>query len=590
MGMSIDRDCINPPCSVRLEDKNGCLFDSVRPIRLLTFPPDTGQIKGTVYLDNNNNCAMDNMEPPREGIQITMTGQQYTLQTLTDQDGNYSVLAPFDIYDVDAFDLNANVFGCPLSQQITLNDQELVNIANFLIPDSNCYNGRLQLKPLTGRNRLRCDRRRRYIILEVSNVGVDTLKRDTAVITIDSLMQFDRSTNAPYEVIAPQEMWIVTPDLLPGEKKNIKIFFEGDCVNDDEGKEVCFKARYLSSYECNGLLLSTEFCSVILNSRDPNDLTVSPHGVLDLRFIDRNTTLTGLIRFHNTGTDTAYDVSVDLELPMEKVDSSTIELIGSSASTILMSVEEDQIHFDMPDIRLPHDAIDSIGSRGYILYSLKPRADIAEFEIIRQQAHIYFDSNAPIPTNIEYQTIEGPFWTKTSEYVVCEGDTVEGIVINKDTVFNDTTVRIGPDLITEYLVHTLPSYYHEIDTLILAGDKINGVRITIDTTIDLKYKTEEGCDSVVTYHVETTTTSNDDQNDQISLYPNPAGDGRIFIKCERTDLKYIQFISNQGSSVTRSLDKISTNMIDIQDFAPGVYIYRIRSENGIEKSGKLVVR
>lgn len=589
-GTRIQNSCINPPCSVRLEVPNtGCLIDSIRPIRLLSFPPGFGLIHGTVYFDLNNDCQFNANELPMEGIRIDLDGLNNTFQTLTDSNGEYSVLVPFDFYSVEAYNSGNQTYGCPISRSVAINDQSTTGMADFFMPDSNCYSGRLTWLPLTGRNRLRCDRQKRYIDLRVLNISRDTLQKDTVVLTIDSLMEWDRARTVPYDKKGPRELWVQVPELLPGQSTEIRIFFLADCGLADENEEVCFKAKYLQEYLCNDQLIAAELCEVIRNSRDPNDLTVTPFGFTDQRYISRDDVLTGLIRFHNTGSDTAYDVSVDLEFPEVMVDGSSIRFLGSSFPGTVMAIDSSVLHFRLDNIDLPHDDVDTVNSHGYILYSLEPTQAIPDWTVIDQQAKIYFDLNTAVPTNIEFQTIAGEYIRRNEELVTCEGDTILDITIEGDTTIRDTIFRNGPDMIITYFVVAHPSYQHEIDTLILAGDEIHGIRIVSDTSISFEWMTRFGCDSTVTYHVEASTTGQQDLTKHVYLYPNPNDKGVVYISGAINGAGRIELITQTGAVISEELKGTATRYFNVGHLPHGVYIYHLSDKTGVIQTGRLVI-
>lgn len=588
-GELIENSCVNPPCTARVEIPNGCLVDSVKQIEILRLPDGMSQVQGKVYFDLDNNCNYTSREPGLGDIRITLEGQNNTFQTLTNASGTYNILVPVDNYTIQAFDINEMNFACPVSVDLDVDrDQDYFNL-NFYKPDSSCYPGRLKISPLTGNNRLRCDRFNRALSIIISNTSIDTLPEDSIKVLVDDLMKME-SSNFPFNLVSDNEIRVGIPSVPPGERIIIEIEFSSDCGPANEHDMVCFTAQYLNGYSCNGNILGSSYCGVITVSKDPNDLTMTPYGVLAPRYIEKDQDFTGLIRFHNDGSGIAYDVDVDLELSFDKVDATSIKLLGTSAEGIKMSIEDGGLRFEMPNIELPPNQDDSINSHGYILYAWRPHPNVSDWDEIEQQAFIYFDDNAAVPTNIELQTIEGDYFNRSNEIIVCQGDTINNVIILQDTVFVDTLVQEGPDLITSLYVYTIPTFETEVDTQILAGDEIHGIRIYRDTVMTFDFIAQNGCDSLVTYIVETSATSAQDLINAISIYPNPAKSDVLYISNCPQELSGITFIDANGKTWDREIQLGTTCQIDISKLPTGVYLYRLTSASGIMSTGKLSVQ
>ena len=131
---------------------------------------------------------------------------------------------------------------------------------------------------------------------------------------------------------------------------------------------------------------------------DPNDILVDQDSV-DIFDLQNNLYLEYLIRFQNTGNDTAFYVNVLNKLPETLIDS-TIEIITSSHD---MDVHYNPsirlLEFTFNNILLPDSNVNKFGSNGFIRYRIKPSNLLQPFDIISNQAAIYFDYNPPVLTN-----------------------------------------------------------------------------------------------------------------------------------------------------------------------------------------------
>ncbi len=148
-------------------------------------------------------------------------------------------------------------------------------------------------------------------------------------------------------------------------------------------------------------------------SYDPNDKTVYPAGIGEdnLTLIDQD--LTYRIRFQNTGNFPAQHVVVEDEIS-EDLDLRTLELIETSHPLTQMSQNDRNIKFTFENIMLADSVSNEPESHGYIYYSIRPNADIAENTIVENTANIFFDLNAEITTNTTLSTMVTSFPTGTS--------------------------------------------------------------------------------------------------------------------------------------------------------------------------------
>lgn len=137
----------------------------------------------------------------------------------------------------------------------------------------------------------------------------------------------------------------------------------------------------------------------ITGSYDPNDKQVSPSGVGPDHTIDPSITrLEYLIRFQNTGTDTAFTVVL--------VDTLAPNLLASSLVTNATShnysvefVAPHVVQWTFNNILLPDSATDLPGSQGFVRFSIDVDPHTPISTVLSNRADIYFDFNAPILTN-----------------------------------------------------------------------------------------------------------------------------------------------------------------------------------------------
>jgi len=142
---------------------------------------------------------------------------------------------------------------------------------------------------------------------------------------------------------------------------------------------------------------------VVTGSYDPNDKQESNGGTINQRYINDGKSLLYLIRFQNTGNDTAFNVVVRDTLDA-KIDWSSLQMIGSSHRYRLQITEGNKLAWEFRNILLPDSNINEPASHGYIAYRLKPKNTVVTGDIISNSAGIFFDYNLPVQTNTE-QTV-----------------------------------------------------------------------------------------------------------------------------------------------------------------------------------------
>jgi len=147
-------------------------------------------------------------------------------------------------------------------------------------------------------------------------------------------------------------------------------------------------------------------CLPIIDSYDPNDKQVVPSGIGTDRIVHRTALLEYMIRFQNTGTDTAYNVVV-VDTLSQSLDISTIEWgMASHAYTLNVSGQyKPVLTFTFNNINLPDSTTHEPNSNGYIKFKIKPLYDIPNNTQIENKAYIYFDYNEAVETNTSHITI-----------------------------------------------------------------------------------------------------------------------------------------------------------------------------------------
>ena len=157
-------------------------------------------------------------------------------------------------------------------------------------------------------------------------------------------------------------------------------------------------------------------CMEITGSYDPNDKQAFPRGFTAQNIVQPGTEMDYLIRFQNTGTDTAFTVVVEDELSND-LDPTSFEM---SAASHPYSVEMESragrtiLRWTFNNILLPDSTTDEPGSNGFIRFFISPKPNLPLGTEVRNSADIYFDFNPPIVTNQTLTTFDTISFTDPS--------------------------------------------------------------------------------------------------------------------------------------------------------------------------------
>jgi hypothetical protein len=139
-------------------------------------------------------------------------------------------------------------------------------------------------------------------------------------------------------------------------------------------------------------------CTPNTGSYDPNDKQGFPVGYGAEHYIRPGTEIEYMIRFQNTGTDTAFTVRITDTLSLW-LDPATIRPAVSSHPYQFNLTGQGIAEFLFENILLPDSNVNQAGSNGFVKFSIYPRADAPLETLVENTAAIYFDFNEPVVTN-----------------------------------------------------------------------------------------------------------------------------------------------------------------------------------------------
>jgi hypothetical protein len=208
---------------------------------------------------------------------------------------------------------------------------------------------------------------------------------------------------APTAVYADSVVWDVT-GLLPGDFGVIRANISLDTtwvMNDILNSYVqVFPIDNDVNPSCNNSTIEVEISA----SSDPNDIIVNIDTVY-VHELGNPPSLEYIIRFQNTGNDTAFFVRILNQLPA-RVQKSSMEFISSShPCDFIFNSKLPRLEFLFNNILLPDSNTNEPASHGFVKYRVKPKSTLSDGDIIGNFASIYFDFNLPVVTNSVFTRI-----------------------------------------------------------------------------------------------------------------------------------------------------------------------------------------
>ena len=349
--------------------------------------------------------------------------------------------------------------------------------------------------------------------VKYSNIG--NIKTDGEVIIIFENEKMQLLDSDPMMGMrSDSELSHVFKDLEPFEEREIEVKFllnspmDEPALNNLDIIEFC---AYIILPDAPGLsdFDVTKLRQTLVNSFDPNDKTcLQGNVVIDTslgRYLDY------MIRFENTGTAEAVNITVEDRIDTSVFDISTLRIVD--ASHPVQSFTEGQlVSFLFQDIYLPFD---DANNDGYVVFELRTKEQLAVGDTIANTADIFFDFNFPIVTN-------------TTESFVATDMDMDGFHNLEDC--DDENAEIYP-----------------------------GAPEIENNDID------EDCDG------SDLTGTHELNGEEIMIYPNPATDF-INIEAMRLESYSIELLNLQGQSILKSNLE---SRIDVRQLNRGIYFIKV---------------
>ncbi len=252
------------------------------------------------------------------------------------------------------------------------------------------------------------------VVFTITNTGEDMSEAVNYIVIEDIMVQMTSGSiqlaNGESETVtipANGSTWRLELEQVPNHPLNTiaSASIEGCGENNSGAFSLGFVTQFPEN-ERGGFV--DEDCRENVGSYDPNDKQGFPRGVFEEHYIPKGTEIEYMIRFQNTGTDTAFTVRI-LDTLSQYLDLATLRPGSSSHPYDFKLLGSGVAQFLCANIMLPDSFVNEPASNGYVKFSIKPKADLPNNIAVENQAGIYFDFNEPVITNRTLHTIGEKF-------------------------------------------------------------------------------------------------------------------------------------------------------------------------------------
>jgi hypothetical protein len=273
-----------------------------------------------------------------------------------------------------------------------------------IFPEDDCYNtqDKINIKTTCANDKVN---------FNIENQNLSSLENITYIIIEDDMIykqvfvpNFSPGQKITTDVPANGSVW-----RMEVRKNNALLaahFYEA-CGTNAQGK---FSTGFPTAFSLPAKSANSAInCQQSIGAYDPNDKQGFPTGVKSAHFIDQNVPIEYLIRFQNTGTDTAFNVSVEDRIDDALLDLSQLRVLSSSHKMTWSIKNRNVLVFDFKNIMLVDSFKNEKLSHGFVRFSIAQKRDNPLQSVIKNKAGIYFDFNPPVITNETFHTVGRDF-------------------------------------------------------------------------------------------------------------------------------------------------------------------------------------
>lgn len=361
-------------------------------------------VKGSVYLDRNLNGSKDSDDPYFPGAKlISIKNNEDSVVTIS-SNGRFAFAIDTGQYITTAI--------LPVPYYSILPGSDTTNFTTYMNNDSISF----AIQPIPGIKDLTVTAfaltpaRPGFPInykLLYGNKGTDTIFAASLHFVRDSRLNFDSASIDP-STVGDTLKWEF-PNIPPRTLGGIVIYLKASVPPSLNNGDTLSSQAVIYPVSGDSTSIDNAFTldQMVTGSYDPNDKRESHGGKITTTQVSEGEFLQYTIRFQNTGTDTAFNISIRDTLS-GKLDWNSFEMISSSHDYQLTISDNSKCLWEFSNINLVDSNKNESLSHGYIVFKIKPKSTLIAGDVITNQASIYFDFNLPIETNTEQTVVEIP--------------------------------------------------------------------------------------------------------------------------------------------------------------------------------------
>jgi hypothetical protein len=347
-------------------------------------------VSGFVFNDLNTNGIQDVGEPVMPNVSVIQSNSgEYAF---TDTLGFFQFKGYYHFWNVALAAASPNISCEPQLHTGTLSNQHchfgvyvtpgIVDAKLYLLQMSSFRHG------YTGMAKLIC-----------FNNGNDTLNTN---IKLKIVGPAEFESVSPPASLWPDSVEIQLNNFLPLHSKVFDVVVQVDIAS-----QVGDSITIIASFDPIALdnvpydNLDTLFAQVS-SSYDPNEKKSSYPRKVSQQFLTQNPEIPYIVRFQNTGNDTAVHVVIrDTVNTLNYLLRNSFRYMTSSHPCVVSFEAHNIIVFTFRHIMLPDSTTDEVNSNGFVAFWLRPFPNIPLNSFIRNRAAIFFDFNEPVITNYD---------------------------------------------------------------------------------------------------------------------------------------------------------------------------------------------
>ena len=390
----IDSDHVNVDLSIPFSVHKGLYDVNVSTVGGLYTLQNGFEVKGTVisggvYLDADSNGVLNGVDYYLPNKKVMLLPDSTI--SFTDASGQYHFAVDPGTYDVKFIeDTNWLLTSSPPVYPVMLNTTDTFGLDFGINPIADEYDVQAVLTGMTPR----CANIREYTVTYTNHSTTTT--HGEVTLTLDADLSYSSSNPIPDNINGQELKWNYD-SLLINESRMIHVFIMMPAMAGTPLSSVlCVNAQNqvgtVMANDCD-TLNQTVTCSY-----DPNDKSVEPEGEGPLHYVLKTSDLEYLIRFQNTGTDTAFMVMI-LDTIDPSLDLSTLTVLASSHPVETTIGHGRVVTFRFNNILLPDSNVDELHSHGFVKYGIRAMNGVHEGTVVSNTGHIFFDLNSAVVTN-----------------------------------------------------------------------------------------------------------------------------------------------------------------------------------------------